>query len=223
MESVAIKAITRSELRTKGAMLTRAAGRIPAVVYGGGNVSHVSIEFNDLRHAIYTPDFKLIDLDLDGEQVSCIIKDIQFHPVSEEVVHVDFLRLVPGKSIKVEVPVRFEGVSPGLREGGNLVQKMRRISIKTTPEHLVDELVIDVSELMLGFSVRVSDAIVGEGIEVLNTPNIPVASVEVPRALKTEEEEAAELAEAEEAAEGAEGDEEGASEGGDATEKSEKS
>ncbi len=211
METVAIKANLRTEVRTKGAKAIRAAGKIPGVVYGGDSVSHVSVEFNDLRHAVYTPSFKLIDLDLDGEQISCIVKDIQFHPVSEEIVHVDFLRLLPGKSIKVEVPVRLDGVSPGLREGGILVKKMRRIAIKTTPEHLVGELVIDVSDLMLGFSVRVKDAIVGEGIEVLNTPNIPVASVEIPRALKTEEEEAAELAEleAEEAAEGAEGEGEG--------------
>jgi len=223
MESVAIKAVSRDEVRTKGARATRAAGKIPAVVYGGGTVSHVSVDHNELRHAVYTPAFKLIDLDLDGKHVSCIIKDIQFHPVTEAIVHVDFLQLVPGKSIKVEVPVRFEGISPGLSEGGKLVQKMRRIAIKTTPEHLVDELVIDVSELMLGFSVRVSDAIVGEGIEVLNTPNIPVASVEVPRALKTEEEEAEELAAAEaESAEGAEGEGGEGAEGGDA-EKSEKS
>ncbi len=217
-----MKASSRSETRTKGAKAVRAAGKIPAVVYGGDTVSHVSIEFNELRHAIYTPEFKLIDLEMDGKTVSCIVKDIQFHPVTEEVVHVDFLQLIPGKSIKVEVPVRFEGVSPGIREGGKLTQKLRRIAIKTTPEHLVDELVIDISELMLGFSVRVSDAIVGEGIEVLNTPNIPVASVEVPRALKTEEEEAEELAaavaaEAAEAGEGAEGAEGGeGGEGGDA-------
>lgn len=208
MESVAVKATSRSELRTKGAKATRAAGKIPAVVYGGDSVSHIAVEFNELRHAIFTPKFKLIDLELEGEKFSCILKEVQFHPVTEEIVHVDFLRLVPGRSIKVEVPVRLEGVSPGLKEGGNLVEKMRRIAIKTTPEHLVDELVVDVSELMLGFSVRVKDAIVGEGIEVLNTPNIPVASVEVPRALKTEEEEAAELAEAEaEAAAAAEGEE----------------
>lgn len=206
MESVAIKTEARGEVRSKGARATRAAGKIPAVVYGGDTVSHVAVEHNELRHAVYTPDFKLIDLDIEGEHVKCIVKDIQFHPVTEEIVHVDFLRLIPGKSIKVEVPVRFKGTSPGLREGGALVQKMRRIAIKTTPENLIDELVIDVSELMLGFSVRVKDAIVGEGIEILSTPNVPVASVEIPRALKTEEEELEELAEGEEGAEGAEGE-----------------
>jgi large subunit ribosomal protein L25 len=210
METVAIKGNSRSEVRTKGAKAIRAAGKIPGVVYGGDTVSHVAVDFKELRHAVYTPDFKLIDLELDGEQISCIVKDIQFHPVTEEIVHVDFLRLVPGRSIKVEVPVRFDGASPGIKEGGSLVQKMRRIAIKTTPEHLVNELVIDISDLHLGFSVRVSDAIVGEGIEVLNTPNIPVASVEIPRALKTEEEEEGiEMGDAEGgegAAEGSEGD-----------------
>lgn len=210
METVAIKAITRSELRTKGAAATRAAGKIPAVVYGGDTTSHVAVEFKELRHAIYTPDFKLVNLDLEGENITCILQDVQFHPVTEEVVHIDFLRLVPGKSIKVEVPVRFSGIAPGLSEGGKLVQKMRRIKIKTTPEHLVDELVIDISELKLGESVRVQDAEFGDGIEVLSTPAVPVASIEIPRALKGgDEDEEAEGVEATEG-EGAESTEESA-------------
>ncbi len=185
MESVAVKAEKRSETRSKGASAVRAAGRIPAVLYGGDNVESISVEFNDVRHAIYTPAFKLVDLEIDGETVQCIVKDVQFHPVTEDIVHIDFLRLIEGRPVKVDVPVRFEGAAPGLRAGGKLVQKMRRIRIKTTPENLVDELVVDISDLKLGFSVRVRDAQVSDEIEVMNPGATPVASIEVPRALRS--------------------------------------
>ena len=205
METVAIKAESREAAGGKGARDVRRNGLIPAVVYGGEEVAHVAISLNDLRHAVYTPDFKLVDLDIDGKQVRCIVKDIQFHPVSEHIVHVDFLRLTPGQPVKVDVPVRFEGVSPGVRNGGKLTQKLRRISIKTTPEEMVDELVFDISSLVLGSSIRVKDAKVGPNIEILNSPSIPVASVHVPRALKGIDEEGEEE-EGEEGEEGAEGE-----------------
>ena len=212
MESVADKAEKRNEVRSKGAKAVRAEGKIPAVLYGGESVESISVDFNDIRHAIYTPAFKLVDLEIDGETVQCIVKDVQFHPVTENIVHIDFLRLIPGHPIKVEVPVRFEGQAPGLRAGGKLVEKMRRIRIKTTPENLIDELIVDVSELMLGSSVRVRDAKIGEGIEIMNPGATPVASVEVPRALRSAE------AEAEEAAgeEGEEGTEEATDEAAEA-------
>ena len=212
METVAVKASNRSEVRSKGAKATRAEGKIPCVVYGGDTVHTVAVDFNDIRHAIYTPAFKLVELDIDGESVSCIVKDIQFHPVTEDIVHIDFLILTPGKSIKVEVPVRFEGAAPGIRAGGKLIKKMRRVKIKTTPETLVDHLLVDISNLELGYSVRVKDIEAVEGVEVLNQPNIPVASIEVPRALRSADEEGAEFGEDGEEEGGEEGSEEGGEE-----------
>ena len=208
METVAIKAAPREETGRKGMKRVRNEGLIPAVLYGTSEAQSVTVQFNELRHVIYTPDFKLVDLDVDGNTTQCIVKDVQFHPVTEEILHVDFLELAPGRAVKVEVPVTFEGTAAGVRAGGKLVKKMRRIKIMTTPEHMVDELVFDVSELTLGNSIRVKDAQVGEGIEILNSPNIPVASVEIPRALKGADEEEAEL-------EGAEGEEGAATEGGE--------
>lgn len=212
MQTVVINAVARENTGSKGVKQVRSNDLIPAVVYGGGEVSHISVDFKELRDAIYTPEFKVVDLQLNGSGVQCIVRDVQFHPVSEEILHVDFLRLTPGQPVKVDVPVRFVGTSPGVRGGGKLIQKIRRLSIKTTPEELVDELLFDISNLTLGHSIRVKDAQIDGNIEVLNSPNIPVASVQIPRALKgaDAEEEGESEAEGEEG-EGGEG--EGSKEG----------
>jgi large subunit ribosomal protein L25 len=139
-------------------------------------------------------------LNLDGNQVRCIIKDVQFHPVTDNVVHIDFLQLMEGRKMKVEIPLKFSGIAEGIKAGGKLIPKMRRVQVKVAPEHLVDELVLDVTELKLGDSMRIKDIEVGEGVEILNSPGIPVVTVEIPRALKSTEAEAAKEAEA--AAEG---------------------
>jgi large subunit ribosomal protein L25 len=90
--------------------------------------------------------------------------------------------------VTVELPIRFDGVSAGLKAGGKLMQKLRRVKIKATPENLIDEIALDVTSLQLGQSIRVRDIKAGEGIEILNSPGIPIASVEIPRALKGPEE-----------------------------------
>ena len=145
------------------------------------------------------------DRDIDGTSHSAIVKDIQFHPVTEQILHIDFVKLIDNHPIKVEVPIRFKGKSPGVKQGGQLIQSMRKVIIKATPENLVDELIADISHVELGSAIRVKELEIGEGIEVLSPENTPVASVNVPRALKTEEEEAAEAAEGAEG-EGAEGE-----------------
>ena len=100
-------------------------------------------------------------------------------------MHVDFLQLVDGQTIKVNLPVRFIGTAPGTKEGGKLAQQLRRVKVKTTPEHLVDELQLDISELKLGHSVRVRDITPVEGVEIMSAGATPVASVIVPRALRS--------------------------------------
>ncbi len=214
MEVVAIKGELREPGRKKGAKAVRREGKVPCVLYGASENKHFTTIPLTLRPIIYTPDFKVVELDIDGTKTKCILKDVQFHPVSDEVVHVDFLELTDGKEVKVEVPVKFYGVAPGLKVGGAMIQKLRKVKIKTIPEKLINELQMDISKLELGQSVRVSDVVVEEGVEVLNSPNIPIASIEIPRALKSlemEEEEAAEAEAAAAAAAEAEGGE-GASE-----------
>lgn len=166
----------------------RSEGKIPAVIYGGGDVlEHFTVKMNDVKKLIYTPDFKIGELALDGTTHKCIIKDIQWHPITDAIDHIDFLALKTGISVKVEVPVRFKGVSPGVLGGGKLIQSIRRVKVKLDPANLVDELFLDISELELGSAVRIRDIEVPEGIELMVNPATPVATVEVPRALKSAE------------------------------------
>jgi large subunit ribosomal protein L25 len=185
MEVIAVGGELRSGLGKKATKAVRREGKIPCVLYGGDEITHFAVEFNDIRGLIYTPDFKLAEIDLDGKKVKAIVKDIQFHPVTDEIRHIDFLRLVDGQTVKVEVPIRFKGVSPGVRGGGKLQQKLRRAKIKTTPENLVGELKVDISSLELNQSIRVSDIDAVENIEVMNSPAVPVATVVTPRALRS--------------------------------------
>jgi large subunit ribosomal protein L25 len=185
MEIVAVKGQVRSDVGKKSSKAVRKEGLVPCVIYGTHDTMHFTIDPKAVKPLIYTPEFKLAEIDLDGAAYKCIVKDIQFHPVSDEIVHIDFLSLADGQKVKVEVPLKFEGVSPGMKLGGKLQQNLRRVKIKTTPEHLVDRLVLDISHLELGQAVRVRDIAEIEGIEIMSPPGTPVASIEIPRALRS--------------------------------------
>lgn len=185
MQVVAISGNPRENLGKKATKADRAAGLIPCVIYGGDEVHHFTTTPNEVKALIYTPDFKLAEIELNGTTYKSIVKEIQFHPVTDAILHIDFLRLVENHPIKVQVPVRFFGTSPGLKVGGKLIQNVRRIKIKTTPENLVDELKLDISNLELGESIRVRDIEVNDNIEIMMPSGTPVGTVEIPRALRS--------------------------------------
>jgi len=198
MEIVKIEAQTRESFGKKHTKILRKEGLVPAIIYGGENNTTISVTPKSVKSLVYTPDFKLAEIDVNGETHKCILKDITFHPLSDEIVHIDFLRMIEGKPIKVEIPVDFKGKSPGVKEGGKLIPQMRKVKVKTTPDLLVDRVYVDISELELGNSVRVRDIEFPDGMEVMTTTATPVAIVEVPRALKSAEAEAAKDGEGEE-------------------------
>ena len=185
MKSISISGQARTTLGGKQSRSERREGSIPAVLYGGDENIHFTTTPKVVKDLVYTPDFKVVDLDLDGTSYRCILKDLQMHPVSEKILHMDFLQLVDGKKVKLEVPVRFRGVSPGVKLGGKLQQNLRRVKVKTTPEHMVDEVYVDISSLELGEAVRVRDIDPVEHVEITNAPATPVATVEIPRALRS--------------------------------------
>ena len=185
MVTVAVNGTTRTDTGKKSTKAVRNQGGIPCVIYGGDDVVHFSTVHNDVKPLIYTPDFKVAQVSVDGKEYRCIVKDVQFHPVKENILHIDFLQLIDGQSVKLELPVKFEGTSPGVKLGGKLQQTLRRIKVKTTPEKMVDVLSLDISELELGQSIRIRDIKEVEGIEVMVDPATPVAMVEVPRALRS--------------------------------------
>lgn len=186
MEIVSINGQARENTGKTASRAARRDGRIPAVLYGANDtLVHFTLTLPEVKPLIYTPDFKLAEINLDGNSYRCIVKEVIFHPVTDDIQHIDFLALTEGRTIKVEVPVRFRGTAPGVRAGGKLQQAVRRVKIKTTPDNLIDAMYVNISKLELGQSIRVRDIDPAEGIEILNSPGIPLASIEIPRALRS--------------------------------------
>ncbi len=210
MNVIALSGTARTADDSPSASALRRENKVPGVLYGGAKNVHFSVDSLDLRSLIYTPSFNLVDLEVDGQTYRCILKDYQMHPVTDNVEHIDMLALQDGRPLKVDIPVRFSGAAPGLKAGGTLVQKLRKVQVKTTPDKLVNVFDVDISDLELGQSVRVRDMKVAEGVQIMNPEAIPLASIEIPRALK-----AAEAAAEAEAADGVEG--EGVTEGEEAS------
>ena len=202
MKTITISGQARTGLGKRATKADRNSGNIPCVLYAGNEVVHFTSTVSSLRGIIYTPHFFKAIVDIDGTTHEALLKDVQVHPVTEAVLHVDFQKLIPGNSVLVDIPVNVVGIAEGVREGGKLLVKVRKLRVKSTPENLKDTINVDVSNLKLGQSIKISD-IVEEDFEILNSPSIPIASVEIPRVLKAtpaEEEAAATAAAAKTAA-----------------------
>ncbi len=185
MEIVKIDAQKREAFGKKHNKTLRKEGLIPAIIYGGESPTAIAVTPKSVKGIVYTPEFKIAEIDVAGQTNKCILKEIDFHPVTDEIVHIDFLRMIDGTPIKVELPVEFKGVSPGVKAGGKLIAQLRKVKVKTLPEKMVDRLYADISTLELGGSIRVKSLEIPEGMEVLVNPATPIAIVEVPRALKS--------------------------------------
>jgi large subunit ribosomal protein L25 len=195
MVTLTINGTPRTVFGKAATKTDRKSGQIPCVMYGCGNDTvHFTTSLPQIRNLIYSPDFKTVEINVEGKSYRCILKEVQFDPVTDAVTHIDFLQLVQGRSVKVEVPLRFSGTAPGVRSGGKFIQKLRSIKIKVRPENLVDEVVADISKLKLGQSLRIRDIGAVQGVEILNPPALPIATITIPRGVKAgaEEEEAAE-------------------------------
>ncbi|MBL7775698.1 MAG: 50S ribosomal protein L25 [Saprospiraceae bacterium] len=188
MEIIALKAHKKESSGKQAAKKVRHSGMVPAIMYksGGGEAVQFSLNPADFRHLVYSSKFKLAEIELDGAKHKCILKDVQFHPVTDQVVHLDFLSLTPGVKFKASVPLRFAGQAPGVKAGGKFITTLRKINILTTPEKVVDEVVADITSMNLGDTIRVRDIAPEDGVEVTNNGAIPIALIEIPRALKTQ-------------------------------------
>lgn len=184
MEKVVLNGVARTDMGKKATKSVRNEELVPCIIYGGTENINFSCKPLDLRDLVYTSSFKRAEINVDGKSYSCILKSVQFHPVSEKIMHVDFLELVKGKKLKVEIPLRFTGNAAGVKAGGKLLSLVRKLKVKTTPEKLINEIKVDVSHLELGQVVRVRDIVQEDGIEIMNASGIPLAIVEIPRALR---------------------------------------
>ena len=219
MNTIEIIGYKRANLGKQESKRLRADGNVPCVLYGGDEQIHFHAPMILFRDLVYTRDAHFVHLNIEGQEFRAILQDIQFHPVSEIILHADFLQLFEGKPIRMDVPVKLVGQSPSVVEGGILVHKRRTLSVLSLPNNMPSHIDVDISELIFHHSVKVQD-VESDGFEILDTPIASIAVVEVPRALKAADDEEGEGEEGEEGEEGVEG-EEGAeggapAEGGDA-------
>jgi len=205
MKTIEIKGSLRKELGKKSTKKTRKAGNVPCVIYGKEANIHFEAHENSFKNLVYTHEAHLVKLDLEGDIFNAVLHDIQFHPVTDKIIHADFVQIFENKPIIIDIPVTVTGDAEGVKAGGKLIVKRRHLKVKGLANYLPEDLVIDVTELKIHHSIKVSD-LSFDKIELLDPKITTVVSVATSRvALKTEEEEAAEAAAAAAAVEGAEG------------------
>jgi len=186
MKSVKIEGKKRSELGKKATRQVRSEGEVPAVIYGGNETIHFTAPAIAFRTLVYTPEFQLADISIDGKNYQTIMKDLQFDVVTDELSHVDFLELVEGRKVNATLPIKFHGQPQGVKDGGKLELKMKSLNVRSLPKHLTENISVDITNLQLHGNIRVED-VKADNIEILNSPRVPVASVVTTRALRQEE------------------------------------
>jgi len=204
MKTLEIIGFKRANLGKSESKKLREEGNVPCVIYGGKEQLHFYVPMILFRSLVYTPDIYFVNLNIEGKIFKCILQDMQFHPVSEMILHADFLELYEDKKIKMNVPVKFFGDSPGIRQGGKLMVNNRTLTIKALPKDMPESIELDISEISLGQTIKVKEVKL-DNFEIINNPQVTIASVSIPRAAKTgdlEEELEEEEAAAEEGEEG---------------------
>jgi large subunit ribosomal protein L25 len=186
MKSITIEGQLRSEYGKKATRQIRSEGQVPCVIYGGAETVSFSAPAVSFKNLVYTPDFQLAEIKLGSKTYKCVLKDLQFDTVTDELSHIDFLELVEGKQVAVTLPIKIVGQSEGVKAGGKLVVKLKSLKVKALPKDLRENIEVSIDNLQLNGNIRVQD-VVAEGIEITNSPRIPIASVVMTRQLRQEE------------------------------------
>ncbi|MBD5357986.1 MAG: 50S ribosomal protein L25 [Bacteroides sp.] len=208
MKKFELKAEPRMELGKKSVKALRAEGKIPAVLNGGKLVdlpydgplkpgekivdvdgkrglitTDIVVKNEDVRKLVYTPDIFEIDLDINGDVRKAVMKELQFQPVKDTILHIDFLEVGPEKPITMEVPIQIEGHAEGVKAGGKLTLSLRKLKVKALYNHIPDRLIVNVDKLGLGKSLAVGD-LHYDGLELMNAKNAVVCAVQLTRAAR---------------------------------------
>jgi len=186
MKTITIEGQLRTEIGKQATRQLRSEGKVPGVIYGGAKEVNFSALATSYKTLVYTPDFQLAEIKVDGKTYKCILKDLQFDKVTDELIHVDLLELVEDKQVIATIPLKFTGAAKGVKDGGKLITKMKALKVKTYPKFLKENIEVDLTELELNGNVRVED-VKAENYEILNSPRIPIASIVLTRQLKQEE------------------------------------
>lgn len=183
MKTFELNGTARTGLGKKATKADRVSENVPCVLYGVADNVHFTATKSDLRKLIYTPEVFIVDLTIDGNKSKAIMKALQFHPVTDNVLHIDFYQVTETKPVVVEIPVKLEGLAEGVKAGGKLALEMRKLKVKGLYTQLPENIVIDVTELGLGKSIQVAKVSV-EKLEILNAKNAVVCQVKLTRAAR---------------------------------------
>lgn len=205
MKKVSLSGSLRENVGKKDAKKHRREGNIPCVIYGGEKQIHFVTNEIKFDKIIFTPEVFLITIDVEGTEYQVILQDVQYHPVTDKVLHADFLELAEGKEIAMGIPVVLTGSSSGVMAGGQLIKKMHKVRIKGLVDSLPEIIEVDIADLVIGGSIKVGD-IELENLSLLDPPNSVIVRVKTSRTV-VEDEEDEEDEEGEEGAEGTEGEE----------------
>ncbi|HVG42355.1 MAG TPA: 50S ribosomal protein L25 [Chitinophagaceae bacterium] len=186
MKTITIEGQLRTEFGKSATRQFRSQELVPGVIYGGAQEISFTAPARALRSLIYTPEFQFADVQLDGKAYRCILKDLQFDKVSDDLIHIDLLELVEDKKVVATIPLKYVGTATGVKAGGRLVTKMKALKVKTYPRYLKEQIEVNIEHLEIGENIRVEDVKM-ENYEVMNSPRIPIASVVTTRALRQEE------------------------------------
>ena len=204
MKSVSIKGVARVNLGKKFAKQLRKDENVPCVIYGGNSEPmHFYAHSNEFRKIVYTADVYIIDIHIGENIVKSIMSDIQFHPVSDKLIHIDFLKISDGQNVKINIPINIIGNALGVQNGGRMALNMRTLSVEALIDDLPEYIEVDISHLRIGQSIRVSDLKI-DGVKILSKGDDVIVGIKTSRAVVEEEEEVGADGEATEGEEGAE-------------------
>lgn len=180
MKSITIQGQKRESVGKKSTQALRDAEKVPCVVYGGENLIHFSAEEKAFKNLVYTPDAHTVSIEIDGQTIPAVLQDIQFHPITDKILHADFYQLREDRPVIMEVPVRITGRARGVVAGGVLRQSFRKLRLKALPANLPDEVVVDVTKLRIGNKIYVGDLKVSE-YTFMHPDNAVVVAVKMSR------------------------------------------
>ena len=186
MKTITIEGQIRTEFGKKATRQLRLEEKVPAVIYGGAKEINFAAPATAFKNVVYTPDFMVVLANIEGKAYRCVLKDLQFDKVSDQLIHVDFLELVEDKKVIVTLPLKFTGAPVGVKAGGKLVIKIKSLKVKLLPKYLRENIELDITNLELNENIRVQD-VKADNMEIMNSPRIPIASITMTRQLKQEE------------------------------------
>ena len=177
MKTIAITAAPRAEYGKKATKAVRRQGLIPCVIYGGGENVSFAIDEKSVKPLIYTPNSYIVELDIDGQKELAVLRDVQYHPIREQILHIDFYRVQEGKPVSIAVPVRLTGTAEGVKVGGKMETYRDEVVLAAKPADMPRKLVLDVTGMEIGQTIRVSNMPLPEGVRPVYKSDFTMVSV----------------------------------------------